>query len=300
MDAQLNLLAREVVPLAPRSAGRARLLTWNVQHASARRSAAQAAWLAGTDADVMILTEVSPAHDAIEQTLSEYGFTTFTPVPAAGSAGDYRVTLACRAGTVTTWTDPLPAHLPHRCALARVRFDTAPPGTDGDTPGGSERLTVAGLYVPSRGPRQRRNVDKRAFQDAVAAWLPVLAERRTGVPVVIAGDLNVVEPAHVPHHEVFGAWEYGFYRCFGEHGFTDAYRHLHPRDVDHSWFGRRSGAGYRFDHLFIDRAHATGVHACDYDHAPRHAGLSDHSALRADITLAPDQALTAPTVPALG
>jgi len=48
---------------------------------------------------------------------------------------------------------------------------------------------VVGLYVPSRGPKEQRNVAKRTFQDAVAAALPDV-RRRMGVggPVVLTGD----------------------------------------------------------------------------------------------------------------
>jgi hypothetical protein len=53
--------------------------------------------------------------------------------------------------------------------------------------------------------------------------------------MVIAGDLNVVEPDHVPFHRVFGQWEYDFYQSFAKSGLTDAFRHLNPRRVEHSW-----------------------------------------------------------------
>ncbi|WP_228811960.1 hypothetical protein, partial [Nocardia otitidiscaviarum] len=42
-------------------------------------------------------------------------------------------------------------------------------------------------------------------------------------PVVITGDLNVVEPGHVPHYRVFGTWEYDFYRAFAASGFVDVF-----------------------------------------------------------------------------
>jgi exodeoxyribonuclease-3 len=102
-------------------------------------------------------------------------------------------------------------------------------------------------------------------------------------PTVIAGDLNVVERGHQPHHSVFGGWEYDFYDAFGTCGYIDAFRHLHPERIDHSWYGRRSGAGYRFDHIFCSPADT--ITACRYFHEPRTSGLSDHSAMTATITL---------------
>ncbi len=92
----------------------------------------------------------------------------------------------------------------------------------------SHTIGLLGLYVPSRGPKERRNQDKRSFQHAVAYALPGFVARFNG-PVIVAGDLNVVEPGHIPHHPVFGDWEYDFYRSFASAGLADAYRLLHPR-----------------------------------------------------------------------
>jgi len=85
---------------------------------------------------------------------------------------------------------------------------------------------LLGLYVPSRGPQQRRNENKRACQNTVTTALPGFLARFGG-PVIVAGDLNV-EPGHRPHLPVFGAWEYAFYESFLNAGLTDAYRARHP------------------------------------------------------------------------
>lgn len=165
----------------------------------------------------------------------------------------------------------------HRCVAARVAL---PAGEIG----------VTGLYVPSRGPAARRNQDKRAFQERVMTVLPTV-ETSLGVPgpVVIAGDLNVLEPDHDPRYAVFGEWEYDFYRAFGQAGFDDAFRVKEPTAMDYSWFGRPSAEGvrngYRFDHAFVSRAHRTAVVACRYDHSVRTAGLTDHSAMALALDL---------------
>jgi exodeoxyribonuclease-3 len=60
--------------------------------------------------------------------------------------------------------------------------------------------------------------------------------------------------------------------------------------MEYSWFGRPSTNGkrngYRFDHAFVSHAHRTAVTACQYDHSPRTAGLTDHSALTVTLDLA--------------
>lgn len=254
-----------------------RLLTWNVQHASAVRSLRQAAWIAAQPIDVAVLTEVAAADggQALAQALGEHGFTVSRPP----RSGDYPTMIASRGGKQEQCPNISATHLPHRFMAVRLQF--------------ADRMAaVAGLYVPSRGNRQRRNVDKRAFQNAVSGLLPSLArDLVVDGPIVIAGDLNVVEPGHHPHHAVFGAWEYDFYDRFGECGYADAFRYLHPGQVDHSWFGR-SGNGYRFDHIFCSPPER--IIDCRYIHEVRLARLSDHSAMTATIAVSdPDPLLSA-------
>jgi exodeoxyribonuclease III len=246
------------------------IVTWNIQHAAPKRAWNQVEWLAKqSSADVVALTEVGSgrAAQAVEKALTCYGYETYFP---RNDSGDYCVALATRIGTLRALT-LAPDHLPHRGVVGSVEMP------------GNETITVASIYVPSRGPKEQRNVAKRAFQDAVIRMLPkLLSESPGGGPVLIAGDLNVVEPGHQPHHPVFGEWEYEFYRSFGRTGLVDCFRHLNTCMNGYSWYGR-SGLGFRFDHLFINKTHAGRVLSCQYQHGPRLEGLSDHSAMEAVI-----------------
>lgn len=273
MTIQPSLLAGLMHPSrAPsvRRLGHAGVMTWNVQHAAAARAWRQAAWIAAQDsADIVILTEVPAGGDAHATALREYGYTTHCPRPR----GDHRVLVATRLGDLAVVDQLYTGRLPGRLVAVRVRL-----------PGG-HAFGVVGLYVPSRGPREQRNVAKRAFQADVTAVLPTLAKAfAPATPVIVAGDLNVVEPGHQPHHAVFGAWEYDFYRAFAAAGLTDAFRHLHPDAAEHSWYGR-AGRGYRFDHLFCATDHVDALNECRYLHDPREQELSDHSALAAVLRL---------------
>ncbi|MBV9139673.1 MAG: endonuclease/exonuclease/phosphatase family protein [Pseudonocardiales bacterium] len=248
-----------------------RVLTWNVQHAAASRTHQQAGWLAAADPhEVLVLTEVAAGESGVllAQLLRGFGYTVHLP-----DAGDdkYRVLMACRTGVLDVVSDTGVDFLPHRCVAARIQLPQA-------------EIGVLGLYVPSRGPQHQRNVAKRAFQEAVTAALPGVSDRLTVTgPVVITGDLNVVEPGHDPQYAVFGGWEYDFYRSFIAAGFTDAFRVCHPEGMDYSWFGRTCGNGrrngYRFDHTFITATHASTVRECHYLHGIRENGLSDHAAM---------------------
>lgn len=247
-----------------------RLLVLNAQHASPGRARRQAEWIVSQEtADLVILTEVGagPGGHALIDALSEHGYLhLLAPQPAVP---DYRTVLASRGPDLT----PVPSGidvLPHRGAAAAATL-------------AGHTIGLLGLYVPSRGPQQRRNQNKRAFQQAVTRALPGFAAQFGG-PVIIAGDLNVVEPGHTPHHPVFGGWEYDFYRSFSDAGMTDAYRAVHPHTTEHSWFGR-SGQGYRFDHVFVTQQHSAQVRSCGYLHAPRTQGLTDHAAMTLTLAL---------------
>ncbi|MEV6424728.1 endonuclease/exonuclease/phosphatase family protein [Streptomyces sp. NPDC051662] len=267
---QLSLLA----PAEPRhtaSTTHARILVFNTQHASAARAYRQAEWISRQDsADLLVLTEVGsgPGGTALVEALHHFGYPhVIAPVAAQG---DYRTVLASR----TVALEPADAgvcFLPHRAPAAVATI-------------GHRKVGVVGLYVPSRGPKERRNEDKREFQEAVTAALQGLDKVFPDMPVAVAGDLNIVEPGHQPPHKVFGRWEYAFYDSFASAGYTDAFRHLHPDAVEHSWFGR-SGQGFRLDHAFTTTTHAPLIQACAYDQTPRTTSLTDHAAMTLTFSL---------------
>jgi len=254
------------------AAGAVGLMLFNAQHAAPGRARRQAAWIAAQEnADLVIVTEVSagPGGLALIEALGEHGY---SPVLACEPAApDYRAVLASRGPDLASVPSGIGV-LAHRGPAAVVTV-------------GGHAVGLLGLYVPSRGPQQRRNENKRAFQNAVTRALPGFLSHFGG-PVIIAGDLNVIEPGHRPHLPVFGAWEYAFYQSFLDAGMTDAYRARHPDALDHSWFGR-SGNGYRIDHIFVTRQHAAQVRSCGYLQAPRQQSLTDHAAMTLTLALAP-------------
>jgi len=258
------------------SATELRVMTFNVQHAAAPRARSQAAWLARAgEADIVVLTEVGhgPGRVALLDALADHGFHVIRS--AVPDQADYTTEIATRFGNAHAFATGVTT-LPHRILAIQVRSGVHTP-------------TVIGLYVPSRGTAARRNKAKRAFQTAVVAALPdVIRQADPGGPIVVTGDLNVVEPGHRPHYRVFGDWEYDFYRTFERCGLVDAFRLLHPEESDHSWFGH-GGNGYRFDHLFVSAGHAQQVVRCQYIHTPRLIGLTDHAVLAAAVHLNPTQ-----------
>jgi exodeoxyribonuclease-3 len=239
-----------------------RILNWNIRNPSIRRAKLQATWILEANADVVILTEAKYSEGCVflRDYLESHGFRVVLPNP---KDKDYCVLVGARGLDVRTLEHNL-GFLPHRTISVRCK------ALSGD-------INITGLYVPSRGPLERRNIDKREFQDQFSAFLGILTQSAKATNI-IAGDLNVVERTHIPHYSVFGEWEYRFYESFSKHSLVDAYRLLYPDALEYSWFGRQ-GDGYRFDHFFVSDSMSDDVVKCSYIHSARVSGLSDHSAM---------------------
>jgi exonuclease III len=78
--------------------------------------------------------------------------------------------------------------------------------------------------------------------------------------------------------------ELALIRGLEPYGFRDAFRFLHPEDVDEfSWEWPRWDGGYRLDHLVVSSE--VVVDECHYMHSWRDDGISDHSALLARLSV---------------
>jgi exodeoxyribonuclease-3 len=159
--------------------------------------------------------------------------------------------------------------------------------------------TVAGIRVASVYVTNGREVgsewfeQKLAFLDAIAAR--VSAER--GSPLVVGGDFNVAREdrdvydpaAFAGATHVTPAERTRLERIIGEGELVDAYRELHPQEIQYTWWDYRQGhfhrgMGLRIDYLLLGGTLAQELRACaiarDYrkgkkpsDHAPLVAQL---------------------------
>jgi exodeoxyribonuclease-3 len=157
-------------------------------------------------------------------------------------------------------------------------------------------LVVASIYLPNGNPQPGPKFDYKL------AWFERLIEhadtlQRSGAPVVLAGDLNVV-PTKA---DIYNAWLWredavlqpetqDAYRRLLAQGWIDSTRHLHPDEriytfwVNAGAFARN--AGFRMDFLLLSpdllpRLEAAGVNT-EYrgrerpsDHAPTWVTLAD-------------------------
>jgi exonuclease III len=128
-----------------------------------------------------------------------------------------------------------------------------------------------------------------------------LADRTPGYPRILCGDLNTPRKEHpdgsvwtfardrygrlLPERgERWDRAELALIHGLDAYGYRDAFRLLHPSDIDEfSWEWPRWGGGYRLDHLIVSSE--VIVEDCRYAHRWREEGLSDHSALLAQLSV---------------
>lgn len=245
------------------------VLTFNLNNPGRDRAERQLAYLADRPEHVLVLTETadSAGCSLLEERFTAAGWSVVFPRPV--QRGERGVMIVSRLET-----RPLPTgveYLPHRAVGVTVDCEEGP-------------VDVIGLYVPSRDATEAKTERKRNFlQECRHKLLDGEGAHR-----VVMGDLNVLEPGHVPRYRFFSPFEYEFYNWFESALYVDAFRALHPDVLDYSWVGR-TGDGYRYDHAHVSGQLADRLRGCSYVHEPRtmEGRLTDHSALSLRLALVP-------------
>jgi exodeoxyribonuclease-3 len=246
------------------------LLTFNIGNPSAERARRQLRWLIGRDEDVLVLTETKDSAGCrlLADEFTAAGYAVHYPRPGPGEYGTMIISTV--PATPDGFGDRV-GYLPSRAAAVIL-----------PAPGGP--LRVIGLYVPARDASIGKTERKRKWLAACDAALTATVSE---MPVILLGDLNVIEPGHWPRYPFFAPFEYDFYLALaGAHGLADAFRSLHPDRAEYSWAGR-AGDGYRYDHAFCSQSLRSQITACEYLHQPRADRLSDHSALTMRLAIVP-------------
>ncbi|MGH3687608.1 MAG: endonuclease/exonuclease/phosphatase family protein [Pseudonocardiaceae bacterium] len=250
------------------------LITVNVGAPSLDRAQRQLRWLAARGEDVLVLTETKATAGSqyLAEAFTAAGYAVTFPGHAPGELGVMIVSkLAIRPDPLGAAMDYLPAR------AAGIVVDT----TDGP-------LRVVGAYVPSRDASADKTERKKTW---IQRFSHALDSTATDAPLLLLGDLNVLEPTHTPAHRgQFAPFEYSFYTGLTDrHGLLDLFRHLHPDRVEHSW-ARRADLGYRYDHAHGSHVLTERLTACEYVHETRELGpdgtrLTDHSGLAVRVAL---------------
>jgi exonuclease III len=256
-----------------------RLLSWNVAGRK-RRQAEQAERVAGEAPDVVALQEVTRATlGAWRSALSAMGLEhVLAGVDPAGFPAGRRglsVLLAARRPLHALKRPAVP--WPERVLAARVQAGSP--------------LDACVVHSPVS---QRPGLVKVHTHEAVWSYLHAAPER----PWVVCGDFNTPRREHpdgrlwtfarssrgVLRPERGARWdnaELALLRGLEPAGFRDAFRDLHGYGEREPTWVWPNGGGYRLDHLVVSAA--VCVDACFYRHDWRDEGLSDHSALVAQV-----------------
>ncbi|MCG2690095.1 hypothetical protein L6252_02330 [Candidatus Parcubacteria bacterium] len=235
------------------------LLCLNIANPSEERAGKQAMWLKRRSEDVIVLTEAKDSKGCvlIERYLSSFGNSVIFVEPPER---EYGVMIISKHPIAEGDFSGRMISIPSRVASVKIG-----------------QLEIIGVYVPSRGFDEGAIMAKKKkfIQSTQKALLKILPPQKT----IFCGDLNVLEPEHLPKYRHFKDWEYDFYNSLSQkYSFIDAFRHFFPKEQAYSWFGR-SGDGYRYDHCFVSPDLSENLAECYYLHEPRETGLSDHSAM---------------------
>jgi exonuclease III len=256
-----------------------RLVTWNVAGRVARQPE-QAQVIAALGADIVALQEVTATTLPMWRVaLADAGLVACETALDLGAAGIGRKVL----GVLTAAREPL-MRLP------------VPPGVPWPERvlccAGADGIEVVNVHSPIA---PAPDLAKVRTHEAIAAYL---AGRPAGRRIV-CGDLNTPR-RELPDGDVMTfarnsagrlrpdrgeRWDRAerlLVHGLRQEGWTDAFRALHGyAEREASWtFGQDRG-GWRLDHILVQGLRPV---ACAYAHDWRRAGLSDHSALVADLT----------------
>jgi exodeoxyribonuclease-3 len=156
-----------------------------------------------------------------------------------------------------------------------------------------EGIRVASVYVPNGRSRDSPEFPRKlAFLDAMAARITALRDAGAG-GVIVCGDMNIApadadvyDPAAFAGGTHVSVQERGRLQAILAGGMVDAYRELHPDEVQYTWWDYRAGSfhkglGLRIDLALVSRSGdlASRLRSCemqrDYrkghkpsDHAP--------------------------------
>lgn len=233
------------------------ILCCNISNPSCVRAKQQMKWLENRTEDIFVLTETKDSRgcDFLIDSFTKKGYYVEFHKPYEN---EYGVIIISRIYISSTRPNNI---IPIKSRYKTIVFEY----------GGSE-YELMGVYVPSN---DRSKIErKKRFVTALLEYLSQNTKRNR----IFCGDLNTIEPSHVPKYKMFRKWEYEFYNKIIDNEFVDAFRFLYPQKNKYSWIGR-SGNGYRYDHFFISNNMTTLLLDCFYDAEPVKIGISDHSAI---------------------
>jgi exonuclease III len=251
------------------------IVTWNVA-GRVKRQPEQAKLLIGLGADVVCLQELTASTLASWRAqLQDAGYHAVVSIADGTRSRPLNVLTAARRPLRAIEVADAP--WPERVLAARLED-------------GCEVVNVHSPTSPKPGLAKVRT------HEAVFAHL---AQAAPGRLRILCGDLNTPRKEHADgtvwtfardrygrlrpeRGEPWDRAELALLRGLAGYGFRDAFRVLHGYERrELSWEWARFKGGYRLDHLLVSGPWR--IASCRYLHAFRKSGLSDHSALLAEL-----------------
>ena len=225
-----------------------KLVTLNIQQGGGRRIRGILDYLRSQDADVIVLTEFrgNSNADAIRSGLEAPGFRHFASASIAPK--ENTVCIFSRQPFVPRTYLGLPVRDQRR--LISAHFDD---------------LAIYGVYF--------------AQKQAKATLFEFLAGsscRPTEAAHFIVGDFNT--GLHFQDEEGATFHCTAEFKALSESGFVDSWRSRNLDTKEFSWYSNHSN-GFRIDHVFASPEADSMIKRIFYDHTPREAKVTDHSAL---------------------
>jgi exodeoxyribonuclease-3 len=224
-----------------------RIVTLNIRHGGKKFGDALTARLLSYDADILVVTEFR-ANDTGTQLIAQLEDAGYATSHPGAEPAKNTVLIASRSQIDRSWTfgDELDAH--HLwCA-----------DVDG--------TVVCGVYTPQGAAK-------------LPYWEALIDRARSGDVDLLIGDFNTGnnDVDKDPKGTKFVGPEMP--SLLMASGYTDVWRSLHPDTREYSWFSRPGDNGFRLDYLFATPEMTQRIGSCEFDHHPRLAYETDHSAL---------------------
>ncbi|MFL0295232.1 endonuclease/exonuclease/phosphatase family protein [Mycobacterium sp. SMC-18] len=227
------------------------IATLNIRHGGRKSGDALATRMLGYDADLLVVTEFR-ANDGGAQLCSRLQAAGYSTSHPDVDPKQNTVLIASRRG------------------IDRSRPFSDRLGANHLWCGDIDGMALCAVYMPQRTVK-------------LPYWEALIAQARRGGIDLLVGDFNTGnnELDKDPKGAKFIGPEMPG-RLVAT-GYTDIWRSLHPNTREYSWYSRPGDNGFRLDYMYAAPELAQQVSMCEFDHAPRIAGESDHSGLVATL-----------------
>lgn len=242
-----------------------RVVSWNIRAGGGRRAEGIVRQLQRWNADVVVLSEFrgTASSQAIAASLADLGLSQQRHTCVATHLPRNALLIASR------W--PL-RRLPSRGDMQdperwlRVRIHAR------------RRFDVLAVHVPNR-VTKRKYPFLEAVTEVLSSW--------RGPPALLIGDTNTGRIGLDEESVAFNAHEERWMLHLEALGWRDAFRMLHPRRREFTWYSPNGNNGFRLDQAFLHpqlgKRLTAVAHVWGDDGSQRRDALSDHAAVIVDF-----------------